>query len=1801
MPQVPYSQLEDKHTADSNQGDIDFDILSETIEQFDRLSPPFTPGTTAHRDVINYAESKRDESYPFLDGFGIGRLRSRFSWYYGRNGLLVGLGILTIYYLAGGVNAWSSHFDAQDTQGSAIPTEEEHAANVSLANRISSGITLTQLVLLAIIMFAVGYFFKDRKVNARYYQDFCTLQKLNNPSGYSLFHMYDVTTKHIQHLLNNVAYNEIAIGSLIANIQGDFINRYVEEPLDARPAKQPKNANLNTRKKRKVKKKEHKDQTSDVAYDESPLTFEEIEKQKGAIKLSVGGAQNVIIITGRQTVMKKLQEILDAIRNIRRASPQTDSTDHSDALRIIERRLGKVEAQIIIRKPLFMPLLVMNLRVRIKKQHRLLSAKKRAKLLSLTIKDLREKAAYRTHATAEELDTQLHVILYIYFALFSNQNLHAEEFARDEQTFFALSTQDQATTILLFLQARCTAHLAARFFWHHNFSNEDRINLLRQAMGNSPLQRRERETLQQTLSLLFENRRDQTAVLFNSSPELGARYFHIVNHTDPLADLQSLSHSHTDDDDSDDEKSSSVRMPPQRRQAQLPAGLRYSQVPYDGHCFYRAASYHTDQSVQQLRDLVAARIESGRDSAQLQAHLEKGPYTTAQYIQRIRSTNEWAGNAEIMALSRILHRHIIVLDIHGRFLNRRQISENLYKNNAPIFVCFNGKNHYDSLLVRDSYNARTIMNELLDIADQAQKKAAPRRADRKQKDRPLDSDATVAFADDDSTDDEREKKQAIHRPNAAAGRKLGAIMTAASRTTAATASGSHTIDIADDSADSDKEFKLKQQEESVSHTRRPPPASESTRLLLGSSSAHNYTQSAAAAAASAPKASLRAASTAASSLDSSTNQTDKKSTKKSKKAKHSLSAGFPANFRALSNKEIIVIAQAIFWNTKLTHASRIRIIELLGQNYAFLFNTDNPVIQFMRRQILGSDEEQTQAILTKLAQQGVATISSEFLAFANPRTPEGRDFICHCVESQKDVNELPQLLTAYLTVGDGSQLNPDTTSIVVACMLRKIYSCQSISDTDKDILINKIFSLYEESNNNSLLANIAAIHPALSHGGNAYEIVDHILRIFILAPQHVYPGQKKARSLPNKDKVIALLFNRLKAPAHLQIHHSTLKSQLSNQLTLKTMEQQKKAKEAKDEEKAKGILDLSPTDQLNQQRHKPLSDRKAKVKGLKEKKDDLNDFSAIIAKCTNDIDFARFSTHDHLQFIRLNFQAEELYLHDIPPGSFLEELLPQGSENISTKLNAFKDCITSLLNINTEEGNLILHIITRLLQRMISASLSVDDNDSDDDLDDKASDHLIPVANTLVKAALNANKRSTEKQVIILNTLYAFERSPRLHMKMAQHILVEIVTRLHHEPENPELHKILISVIDHHCRRQGTNLLFGLSILGNTEIRRYMPMILRHLTLDLLTKPEAFEFRDVIPKNSQAKATAIMGLIFGHENSLEQLYKQLDAASPQMASAILQTLSIWIEALCSNRLKLSLLNDNTIHAVNKLLEQFLQQASNHDKFKHNRLPPTLTLLYLKHVQTWQDGRQGNRRRTLGQWRNDHRFPDLITAATTQPLLTLYDIFSICSKMPAYSTQFDLEGKLEQDAFSHGNCITNLITRWLPDDALLQLEAPAEQATRNLLISALENLPQTLQATVLQTCNEFRLQMLLKYFITAQANAAHSDNITAAFNLYWGRYPQSQDNIPSTLSELGFNIPSAIVAEIHALLAPPSLDASTVSSGHGIFATVNILSDHSSSDEKNSDEEDDEDEDEDEEDDDDAASVASNDGAAPAPQ
>lgn len=145
----------------------------------------------------------------------------------------------------------------------------------------------------------------------------------------------------------------------------------------------------------------------------------------------------------------------------------------------------------------------------------------------------------------------------------------------------------------------------------------------------------------------------------------------------------------------------------------LVQGLDLLRIQGDGHCFFRAVSLYLGEDISTLRRQVAEHIRRNMDEFNGIIRGINPNVSIRQYLVNLENGNEWADDLEIAILMRILNRPIVIVGPNGMIRNL----SNLIGEDSPIFVHYNGHNHYNALILNGSIEADQILRNLIESAE----------------------------------------------------------------------------------------------------------------------------------------------------------------------------------------------------------------------------------------------------------------------------------------------------------------------------------------------------------------------------------------------------------------------------------------------------------------------------------------------------------------------------------------------------------------------------------------------------------------------------------------------------------------------------------------------------------------------------------------------------------------------------------------------------------------------------------------------------------------------------------------------------------------------------------------------------------------------------------------------------------------------------------------------------------------------------------------------------------------------------
>ena len=132
-------------------------------------------------------------------------------------------------------------------------------------------------------------------------------------------------------------------------------------------------------------------------------------------------------------------------------------------------------------------------------------------------------------------------------------------------------------------------------------------------------------------------------------------------------------------------------------------------VSKDGHCFFSVIEIYTDYSVEDIRERVSDFMLRNKDTfINCYEEDEHDGDSYEEFIEDIRSTNEWGDHLVIQATQLMLNRPIRIFekDISNELIQRPGATDDNIKND-PIYMVYNGENHYDALIQKsENYESK---------------------------------------------------------------------------------------------------------------------------------------------------------------------------------------------------------------------------------------------------------------------------------------------------------------------------------------------------------------------------------------------------------------------------------------------------------------------------------------------------------------------------------------------------------------------------------------------------------------------------------------------------------------------------------------------------------------------------------------------------------------------------------------------------------------------------------------------------------------------------------------------------------------------------------------------------------------------------------------------------------------------------------------------------------------------------------------------------------------------------------------
>lgn len=158
---------------------------------------------------------------------------------------------------------------------------------------------------------------------------------------------------------------------------------------------------------------------------------------------------------------------------------------------------------------------------------------------------------------------------------------------------------------------------------------------------------------------------------------------------------------------------------------------RIEPVPGDGNCMLYAIllAVNNSYSVEYIRILIGNyMLENRSNFIEYYVASDHDDKSFEEYVDLIKTTNEWCDNMCLIAIQYILNRPIHVFqDNNGELSETNNVT--IDNNNTPIFIFYNGENHYDAIIqLSIDYNTREVdklelsMNSKKEILSQLSKK-----------------------------------------------------------------------------------------------------------------------------------------------------------------------------------------------------------------------------------------------------------------------------------------------------------------------------------------------------------------------------------------------------------------------------------------------------------------------------------------------------------------------------------------------------------------------------------------------------------------------------------------------------------------------------------------------------------------------------------------------------------------------------------------------------------------------------------------------------------------------------------------------------------------------------------------------------------------------------------------------------------------------------------------------------------------------------------------------------------------------
>ena len=144
-------------------------------------------------------------------------------------------------------------------------------------------------------------------------------------------------------------------------------------------------------------------------------------------------------------------------------------------------------------------------------------------------------------------------------------------------------------------------------------------------------------------------------------------------------------------------------------------GLSFKKILGDGHCLFNAVGLYLGQDALRLRQSVASYINDHVDVFRPFRPGTDKEFT--DHIEAIRNGEEWADHIEIEAIQCVTKRPIIIIRPDAN----PTIPDNIngyYRE--PIFIYYNGSDHYDTFVVRSGFDSRECLRNIQSLIQQGE-------------------------------------------------------------------------------------------------------------------------------------------------------------------------------------------------------------------------------------------------------------------------------------------------------------------------------------------------------------------------------------------------------------------------------------------------------------------------------------------------------------------------------------------------------------------------------------------------------------------------------------------------------------------------------------------------------------------------------------------------------------------------------------------------------------------------------------------------------------------------------------------------------------------------------------------------------------------------------------------------------------------------------------------------------------------------------------------------------------------------